>query len=420
MQPYTTEILSANRSYTPDGFLLCANVTIGRTGVQVYRNGELGTDTDGNPIAGPNGTVRVTRDAADVFAPEALASFQGKPVTVLHPPKLVGPADYQKYAKGTVLNPRRGEGDKHDALVADLLITDKPTMDALTPGTNPEVSSGYDAAYVKTGIGEYKQISIVGNHVAAVPKGRCGPRCAIGDHAMPKQTLGEWFASKLGAAKTPEEIAAVMTADMDGAGEAAPVTVNVTGVPQATFDALQAQLTEANAKIAQLTADADKDDKDEETEEEKAARLKKEKEKEGTTDAAPVVVDMGALAAFQSTLAFLAPTVKMPTLDAAADPQGTLDAVCSCKRDALAAVATTPNGKAVLEKILPAGADIATMDAGLLDSAFFQTAGAMRTLNNGLTAKLATATADGKALTESEQLAAINAANRARYATPNA
>jgi hypothetical protein len=181
---FAAEQIGPSRTLTPEGFLLCANVPIARTGTMMYGPGEV-------PVQpGPTGVSYVTRDADSLFHDSTVASFNGKPVTFDHPPIDVNPKNWRQYAVGVCLNPRRGEGGDADVLLADLLITDARTVEAVladksSPYAKFEVSAGYEADYEQTGVGEGRQTSIIGNHVALVDRGRCGPRCAIGDHLPP-------------------------------------------------------------------------------------------------------------------------------------------------------------------------------------------------------------------------------------------
>jgi len=72
--------ISPNMVKTDEGFLICLNVPIARTGQQEYTNRDLWNDS-----ADPDGRVMVNRVENEVFAPAAIASFEGKPVTDGHP-----------------------------------------------------------------------------------------------------------------------------------------------------------------------------------------------------------------------------------------------------------------------------------------------------------------------------------------------
>lgn len=172
---HTVEKIGRTQALTPEGFLLCSDVPIKRTGEMRYGPGET-------PIkVGDDGVAYVTRDAEALFTDQAIASYMGKPVVNDHPDADVTPSNWKQLAVGICLNPRRGVGDAHDVMVADLLITDAATIRDVRAGKR-EVSAGYEADYEQLGSGRGRQTNIIGNHIALVDKGRCGPRCAIGDH----------------------------------------------------------------------------------------------------------------------------------------------------------------------------------------------------------------------------------------------
>ena len=157
---------------TPEGFLICKDVPIARTGPQDYFARELMLDGD------PDRLVTVQRHPKDVFEEATLASFEGKPICDGHPPENVGPENYAAYTKGHVQNVRR-DGDY---IVADLYINDANLANEVRNNVKREVSCGYLCNYVPDGAG-YRQERIRGNHVAVVPKGRAGATVAIHDTA---------------------------------------------------------------------------------------------------------------------------------------------------------------------------------------------------------------------------------------------
>ena len=170
--------LGPQRHTTPEGFLICTAVPIARTGEYEYNVAE-GMSPGIEP--GPDGTIISRREEAEVFAPAALASFEGKPVTLGHPPvDEVTPDDWRQYAVGHVTNVRRGEGDNADKVVADLVISDAAAIEAINSGLR-EVSCGYDVTVEQVEPGVERQTRIRGNHVALVDAGRAGPECAIKD-----------------------------------------------------------------------------------------------------------------------------------------------------------------------------------------------------------------------------------------------
>ena len=157
---------------TPEGFLICKDVPIARTGPQDYFARELMLDGD------PDRLVTVQRHPKDVFEEATLASFEGKPICDGHPPENVGPENYAAYTKGHVQNVRR-DGEY---IVADLYINDANLANEVRNNVKREVSCGYLCNYVPDGAG-YRQERIRGNHVAVVPKGRAGATVAIHDTA---------------------------------------------------------------------------------------------------------------------------------------------------------------------------------------------------------------------------------------------
>lgn len=186
MRYHTTSALSENIRITPEGYLLCLDVPIARTGVMHYLPEELPEEIAAHAT---EETVLVYRLPEDVFAPETVASFEGKPVTVGHPEGFVTPDNWKELTCGHAQNVRQGEGEASDLLLADLLITDQEAIFLIAPkqGGKPEdkplreVSCGYDAEYEEMAPGVGRQFAIVGNHIALVPHGRCGIRCAIQD-----------------------------------------------------------------------------------------------------------------------------------------------------------------------------------------------------------------------------------------------
>lgn len=205
---FTTKRLGRTQELTPEGFLLCRGVAIARVGEMLYAAGEI-ADDGGEPLeAAPDGLIRVTRGPEELFRPETLASFNGKAVTLDHPDEDVNPENFAALAKGVVLNVRQGEGEDEGCMVADLLIHDQAAI-AYVREELPEVSNGYDADYEQTEPGKARQFNIIGNHVALVDQGRCGPRCAIGDADMKTRDTKKrtWMDRVMTAFKARDEAA---------------------------------------------------------------------------------------------------------------------------------------------------------------------------------------------------------------------
>lgn len=211
MLAYYGYTISPNQLETGEGFLICKNVPIARTGSQDYLGRELGL-TDGNA----DKIIAVIRSPDEVFSEAALASFEGKPVTNDHPPTLIGPDDVKTYEMGHAQNIRRGTGEWKDFMIADLHIHDRDLIDAIQNGKR-EISCGYECDYVKNTDGTYSQKNIRGNHVAVVDRGRAGKRAAILDSdknkaekperkAMSKKGLFFKIFGQAVKDKSPEEI----------------------------------------------------------------------------------------------------------------------------------------------------------------------------------------------------------------------
>lgn len=175
---YYGSTLSPNIDRTPEGYLICRNVPINRTGVQVYGAGDLGLPGE------PDRAVQVYRLEEDVFAPAALASFEGKDITRGHPPEMLTAENQAGYSKGHLENVRR-DGEN---TVADLIIKDPALVSDVENGVLREVSCGYNCTFEPYRDG-YRQTGIIGNHVAVVPRGRAGSTVAIKD-ATPEVEKG--------------------------------------------------------------------------------------------------------------------------------------------------------------------------------------------------------------------------------------
>jgi hypothetical protein len=102
---------------------LARGVTIARTGEQLYAVHELPAAAD------DDGIIRVQRDAADAFDPDAASSFAGVSITMRHPDGAIDPTNWRHPSIGHVRNVRR-DGDH---LVADLVVHDQPSG-ATQPG----------------------------------------------------------------------------------------------------------------------------------------------------------------------------------------------------------------------------------------------------------------------------------------------
>lgn len=219
---YYGSSISPHIDKSPEGYLICRDVPINRTGEQDYLARELGLDGD------PERVVKVYRLPEDVFAPAALASFEGKDVTNSHPPEMLTAENQAAYSKGHLENVRR----VGDNTVADLFIKDPMLVSQVESGAMREVSCGYNCNF-EPYLDGYKQTRIRGNHLAIVPRGRAGGSVSIHDTAaqaekglkhMKKETK-EAFLRFLGLAARdaePEELER-LTQDATAVLDAEPV-----------------------------------------------------------------------------------------------------------------------------------------------------------------------------------------------------
>lgn len=381
---FTTEKIGRTRELTPEGFLLCRDVRIARTGEMLYGPGEIASD-DGTAIElGRDQIIRVSRGPEDLFRPETLASFNGKAVTNDHPDEDVNPDNWAELSAGTVQNPRQGEGPDAEFTLADLLITRADAIKLILDDEQLEVSCGYDASYEQTEPGRARQFNIIGNHVALVDKGRCGPRCAIGDAEMKTRDKKRSWADRIMTAFKARDEAALeeaiaeardeMTEGAGGEGEHK-VVIEIKGptaaeattdeeaeekkdpvaettddegeAPPAWFkkfaDGIESRLSKLEGGA---TTDADPDEeKDEDAETTEDAELElgettaDEEAIAERADPAESTRDSASLAtAFQDMIAraeILAPGVKLPTFDGKVTRKITRDRMCAFRRRAL-------------------------------------------------------------------------------------
>lgn len=423
MRFYTVQKLGPKRSLTPEGFLLCEEVPVARTGEMIYGPGEVPVEP------GPDGLIRISRTPDEVFRPETLASCIGKPVTLDHPEDFVTPANFAALGKGSMLNLRRGSGIEDDLLIADLLITDQAAIDAIQDDGIEEVSLGYEADYEQVSPGRGVQRNIVVNHVALVERGRCGPRCAIGDKepeemktkdSKPKGKRS--FADRLRAAfmakdaESAEELAKEAEA-MDEESEEEREEREAKEKEGKTGDALTQILSKLKAmdadiqelKKAKETGDDDDDDDDDKNKPTDDTII--EAETAGKLNQSEVDLYTGdAAASIPSRAEILAPGIKLPTLDAKMATADRAAALCKCQRKALDLAYKTDAGRAAITPFLGGlTADFERLPAALVHAAFMGASEMVKAQNNGVTSKTGITTKDfGKART----VADINAANR--------
>lgn len=160
------ERLSEHRCKTPEGYLICIDAILARTGKQTYRKNEIFKDSDDET------EIEIDRTEDEVFSPQTLASFENKPVTVEHPDEDVNVHNYKEYAVGFVRDVHRGVVNGQPVILGNLVITDEKTIQEIENGEHTDLSCGYDCDIVDEP--NPCQRNIRGNHVALCECGRAG------------------------------------------------------------------------------------------------------------------------------------------------------------------------------------------------------------------------------------------------------
>jgi len=414
---YTVSKLGEKRSLTPEGYLLCLDVPVARTGEMLYAEGEIAGEDGESIVGGPDKLIRVGRGPDDLFRPETIASFEGKPVTLGHPDEFVTPDNIKQHAVGTMSNVRRGAGIEDDLMLADLLITDRRAIDAIQKDGIEEVSNGYEADYEQQQPGRAAQRNILGNHVALVERGRCGPRCAIGDEDMAsKKKLS--FADRIRAAfksndadevKKIAEEAESMDEDSEEDDSEKKDKKTEDG-----FKRVLDRLTAIDERLDKIEAKDDDGDEDDDNDGDKTIDTVIGAETAGKLSDAGVKLYTGDSAKNIPALAeILAPGTKIPTFDAkTTDAQRALS-LCKCQRKALDAAYQTDAGREAITPFLGGhAADFGKLPLAMLNAAFIGAANVMRAKNNDGNHRASTSTKDfGRQTTVSD----INTRNREFY-----
>ena len=166
MRILVSEKLSENRFKTPEGYLICTNAILARTGKQTYLRREVFGDSC------DDGDNEVDRTAEEVFAPETLASFENKPLCVEHPDEDVNADNHNLLSVGYVRDVKKDVVDGNEVMTATLVITDKYGIDEVESGRKTDLSCGYDCDIVDDEHPQQRHIR--GNHVAICERGRAG------------------------------------------------------------------------------------------------------------------------------------------------------------------------------------------------------------------------------------------------------
>ena len=167
MKFLSSEKLSQHKYKTPEGYLICTDAILARTGKQTYQRCEVFADA-----ADDLTEIEIDRKAEEVFSPMTLASFENKPITVEHPDENVTPNNYNDLSVGFVRDVHKGNVDGQDVMLGTLVITDAKTIEEIENGEHTDLSCGYDCDIVDEA--NPQQRNIRGNHVALCQQGRAG------------------------------------------------------------------------------------------------------------------------------------------------------------------------------------------------------------------------------------------------------
>lgn len=265
--------LSANLGKTAEGYLICKDVPIARTGIQRYYGEEIGL-TD---YKDRGQVFDVYRVPDEVFSRESLMSMEGKPVTDGHPKgNFVMPENYAAYAKGHVRNVRK----MGDHVVADLVINDPVLINKVENKVVRQVSVGYSCFYSRHQDG-YKQVEIRGNHIAVVEQGRAGSKVSIKDNKpkgkkkMNKAQLRANMLKAFAVDADPDDLVAAMSL-LEGKdyAESAPATkVKDADLETKKDSVIDKLLNIVIGKVATKDEDGDDDKKDDDKEKKTEDRL---------------------------------------------------------------------------------------------------------------------------------------------------
>lgn len=169
MKVLISEKLSPHKVKTPEGYLICTDAILARTGKQTYYKSELYGDSCDNPAK----IIELDRPESEVFDDKTLYSFENKPLTVEHPDEDVNVENYDTFSVGFVRDVKKSIINGKPVMTATLVVTNKDAINDIESGKYKELSCGYDCD-IDESDGEFRQINIRGNHVALCEHGRAG------------------------------------------------------------------------------------------------------------------------------------------------------------------------------------------------------------------------------------------------------
>ena len=189
---FLSKVKLSNRRYkTPEGYLVCVDSIIARTGKQEYLKSEIFQDSNDDSV------IQIDRPKSEVLSPSTIASFENKPLVDEHPDEDVNVDNYRDYAIGFARDVRASKLDDVDILIANLIFTDPEAIAEIESGEKTELSCGYDCDILGEGDNLY-QANIRGNHIALCKAGRAGiARIQDSSSKETKEAVDSCYSEKL-------------------------------------------------------------------------------------------------------------------------------------------------------------------------------------------------------------------------------
>ena len=174
--------LSNHKYKTPEGYLVCVDSPIARTGPQEYRFKDVYPDSDDETM------IIIDRKPEDVLSDETLASFENKPLTNEHPMENINPDNFKNYVVGFARDIHEGTFEEQPVVLGTLIFTDAEAISDIENGRKTELSCGYDCDIIKEN-GVLCQKNIRGNHIALCEAGRAGIAKILDSEVIDKPDL---------------------------------------------------------------------------------------------------------------------------------------------------------------------------------------------------------------------------------------
>jgi len=169
MKFLVNEQLGKHRYKTKEGYLVCVDAIIARTGKQDYKKNELFTDAEDDETE-----ISVDRPYKEVFDEKTIASFENKPFVDEHPEGDVNVDNYRELSIGYIRDVHEGTDDGKPVLLANIIVTDPDAINEIENNEKNQLSCGYDCDIKQDEKGNYYQSNIRGNHLALCETGRAG------------------------------------------------------------------------------------------------------------------------------------------------------------------------------------------------------------------------------------------------------